>query len=332
MVRREGGELPSRTVMTYQVSPVLTDDQRVAYFNRFVREKFGDYAYLERKSLTKEREGKWGMLGGVSRPYYILDSENSFPHLRYDIIPEAFSIELSAEEDGIELRSISKRELRTIVESRIRSKTSKYESIILTIVKDNLSRINQIQSSHAPIIRIIQNLPELFEGKIDLENREFRKWQRYLPLFSNLEIVRDIGEMNFTMGDAYKGFEKKIYSSKRNLTDQDFVKLLFGYVIQYGSNYLNQYLNLTSSKPYISLANTFYLYASKIGHNFKTSIENFFNYYKESYGKTRFYTQFKSWVFQLDDVGILHTEDKNFVSGNKHIFERFNAELKSFQT
>ena len=130
------------------------------------------------------------------------------------------------------------------------------------------------------------------------------------------------------MGDAYKNFERTLNSYENNKVSMNLIEQLFGYVIQYGSPFLNKYLNLTASKPYIGLTNTFYYYASKIGEDFKTSIENLQAYYNEIYKRNGFYARFKFWVLQLEEVGILTAEKTDIVKGNSLIFNKINSAIR----
>ena len=133
------------------------------------------------------------------------------------------------------------------------------------------------------------------------------------------------------MGDAYKEFEKALSFNYEQLDRQKMIEHLFGYVIQYGSQYLSDYLNLTASKPYINLTNTFYYYASKIGkdlgRDFKTSIYNLQTYYREIYRRSGFYSSFKHWVLQLQSVGILRGVNGDVVGGNTEVYNKIVESL-----
>lgn len=323
--------MPKEIVVEYPIDSVDSDDRRLRYFNTFVKQNYGDYAYVDKGTMTKDGDAKWVILGGVAKPYFILENGQDFPHLRYDIVKEAFAVQLSAEENDIHVGGISRAELTKIVQRRIKSKTNKYEVIVLNSVKDKLARIPQIQVSHTPIIKIIQNLDKLFDGNIDLTQKEFSKWNRYLPLLSNLEIINYAGEGQFNMGEAYKAFERTLSRNEEYLDHQKMVENLFGYIIQYGSQYLSEYLNLTASKPYITLTNTFYYYASKIGkdlgRDFKTSIQNLQTYYKEIYKRSRFYSSLKHWILQLQSVDILRVINDDVVGGNSDIYNKIVESL-----
>lgn len=322
--------MPNESRATYQLIPPLSDQRRLEYFNRFAKERYGDFSYIDRKSLNRERDGEWVIMGGISRPYEINDVDSKFCHVRYDIVPEAFSIQLTVDENdaNVRLRGISRNELKRIVEKRIRGLTSKYEAIILDNVKDRLAQIPQIQASHTPIILIIQNLNDIFDRKIDLTKREYVKWGRYLPLFEDLEIIRPVGESMFTMGEAYKQFEKLLANADGILLRHKLVEELFGYVIMHGSQYLSQYLNLTATKPYIGLTSTFYRYASKLGRNFSTTVEDLFAYYKEFYRRTLPISRFRYWVSQLEKVEILNYSLQNRINGNEKILANIQSSIK----
>ena len=315
--------MPNEMRAVYRIVPPLTDERRLGYFNKFVKENYGDFTYIDKNSIEKERDSQWIIMGGVSRPYEIFDAGSEYPHVRYDVVPEAFSVELTVTEDDthVQLRGVSRKELRSIVNKRIKSQTSRYEAIVLDKVKDKLAQIPQIQTSHTPIILIMQSLNEIFDRNIDLRKREYAKWNRYFPLLEDLEVVKSVGDAQFTMGEAYKQFEKLLSNNDGVLWRQELVEHLFGYVIQNGSQYLSQYLNLTATKPYIGLTSTFYRYATILGRNFKTTIGDLQGYYKEFYRRDLPFSRFRYWVSQLDKVDILKVDQKETINGNESILQ-----------
>lgn len=319
-------------MMSYPIDSPITDEKRFHYFNRFISEKYGDYAYLDRESMEKERDGQWVVMGGVTRPYMIYEADSEYPHIRYDVVPEAFSLELSTDNDEVQLRGIARTVLKGIVEDQIKTRTSKYEAIVLDTVKGKLAKIHVIQTSHTPIIQIIDNLDAIFNGDIDLNRREYSKWNRYFPLLEDLEIISKIERDQFSMGNAYKDFERKIDNKNQRRSEKELIEEIFGYVIQYGSPFLNKYLGLTASKPYINLTNTFYYFASKIGKSFKTSVGNLQNYYNEIYRSNKSPHIFRHWVNQLEDVGIFTSDSNNIVKGDPEIFESINSQFSSHYT
>jgi len=84
---------------------IKTDDDITVLFNKFVKQNYGQFVYVDPKTLKKEYN-KWFIYVCVSSPYYIENSVGEYPSLKfYNII----SIEAISKGSFIEIRGIPRK-------------------------------------------------------------------------------------------------------------------------------------------------------------------------------------------------------------------------------
>jgi hypothetical protein len=87
---------------------IKTDDDIIVLFNKFVKENYGQFVYVDPKTLKKEYN-KWLIYVGVSSPYYIENMGEEYPSLKFNNISNIISIEAISKGSFIEIRGMHRK-------------------------------------------------------------------------------------------------------------------------------------------------------------------------------------------------------------------------------
>jgi len=83
-------------------------DDIIVLFNKFVKQNYGQFVYVDPNTLKKEYN-KWLINVGVSSPYYIENSAGEYPSLKFNNISNIISIEAISKGSFIEIRGMRRK-------------------------------------------------------------------------------------------------------------------------------------------------------------------------------------------------------------------------------
>lgn len=289
----------------------------LSIFNKFVKQNYGQFVYIDPSSLQYE-ENTYFIIGGVSTPYYVEEAGSEFPHLRFNTFKDVLSIEMELKQNSGLVTGISRNKLKEIIKKQEATRRKTLEYALLEVANDKFSKIPLIQVQHNPILEILKQMDSLVEKKQVLGVSENIKWSKYLKLLQDLDIITYEGS-DITYGQMYKSFENEILSVE-NKDKSELVQAIFKYVLNAGADYLTEYLHLTSTIPYLRSSATYYIKALKINKPIAMSREFLLQSYRDLYGLNPKQYKFYNWIDNLCDYKILEKE-KEGISGNVEIFE-----------
>jgi hypothetical protein len=87
---------------------INTNDDIIILFNKFVKENYGQFVYVDPKTLKREYN-KWYISVGISSPYYVENPVGEYPSLKFNNIHDIISIEAISKGSFIEIKGIPKK-------------------------------------------------------------------------------------------------------------------------------------------------------------------------------------------------------------------------------
>jgi hypothetical protein len=91
-----------------KITNIKTDEDIILFFNKFAKEKYGQFVYVDPKTLKREYN-KWYISVGVSSPYYIENPGEEYPSLKFNNIPNIISLEAISKGGYIEIKGIPRK-------------------------------------------------------------------------------------------------------------------------------------------------------------------------------------------------------------------------------
>ncbi|MGC9124337.1 MAG: hypothetical protein ACP5IB_09790 [Thermoplasmata archaeon] len=309
----------SRIIMEkIKIKEVPNKEFILSIFNNFVKQNYGQFVYIDPSSLQYE-DNTYFIIGGVSTPYYVEEAGSEFPHLRFNTFKDVLSIEMELKQNSILVTGISRNKLKEIIKKQEANRRKTLEYALLKVANDKFSKIPLIQVQHNPLLEILKLMDNIVEKKQILGVSEKIKWSKYLKLLHDLDIITYVGS-EITYGQMYKEFEKRIISVE-NKDKSELVNAIFNYVLDAGTDYLTEYLHLTSTMPYLRSSATYYIKALKINKPITMSKDFLLQSYRDLYRLNPKQYKFYNWIDNLCDYDILKKE-KEGISGNEEIFEK----------
>jgi len=87
---------------------IKTDDDITVLFNKFVKQNYGQFVYVDPETLKKEYN-KWYIFVGISSPYFIENLAGEYPSLKFNNISNIISIEAISKGSFIEIKGIPRK-------------------------------------------------------------------------------------------------------------------------------------------------------------------------------------------------------------------------------
>ncbi len=293
--------------------------------NKFVKESYGQFVFVDVKSLQKEQQNVFSVNGGASFPYYVEEAGLEYPHLRYNVINEVLSIEIEIKRDRAVLVGISRSKFRNIIKKQEAARRRTFEYLLLNAAKDRFSQISFIQVQHNPLLEVLRQINNIVEKKTPIGSFEQSKWDRYIKLLENLDVL-SVDDFGLNYGQMYKEFEARIMKKEKK-GKQELVQAIFDYVLDTGSQYLTEYLHLTSTMPFLRSSTSYYSTSMEMQKLVPMYVHSLLETYSSLYGLKPKPYKFENWIDMLSDkkVGILQRKD-GVISGDEEIFEKLERD------
>jgi hypothetical protein len=190
----------------------------------------------------------------------------------------------------------------------------KTEQLVLSSIYDKLSKIAMIRTTLNPIYVIIKNVYEggFYKETLNNMGQKRKKYEKYLQFLCDLKIIRE-NNGKYSEGNYFIELRKVLEKEDEEI----ILNKVFGLAIRDGKTYLLNNLKLNILKPFIRIANVYYLSSILIHDMLYITKENFLREYMNAYGvKVRELT-FNSQLDQLNRAGILN--EGKYISGKKEI-------------
>lgn len=192
------------------------------------------------------------------------------------------------------------------------------EKTLLSDIYSKLAQITQIQNSLNPIGTILNDLRINNESSIEklTRDRDEKRVVKYLEFLKSINLVElDNGKID--QGAQFMEFNKQL----KNKSLKELYDRLLTYVLQTGTDYLRDYLNLTSLTTYIRWTTSYYLPSSEVGNLLSFShnalMQNRSNIYRERYLSE---VKASSQITNLVHADILE-EDGKYLVGKENILK-----------
>jgi len=87
---------------------INTNENMIVLFNKFVKENYGQFVYVDPKTLKREYN-KWYISVGISIPYYVENPGEEYPSLKFNNIPNLLSLEAISKGTYIEIKGMPRK-------------------------------------------------------------------------------------------------------------------------------------------------------------------------------------------------------------------------------
>lgn len=302
--------------------------QLVEISNMFVKENYGQFAFVLPSSITKDGESAFTISCGISSPYYVYENNRKFPHLRFNVNKNLSSLGLELMDEEITVTGLSMQKLDQKAMIQEGKKRDLIESTILEVAREGFSRIPLIRVSHNQLLKLIRSIDELVRGVIPLDKTEFKKWPKYFELLQNLKIIRIEGDHEISYGQNYKEMERQILNSESR--KEDLVDTVFSYVIKYGGPYIANYVRITSIIPYLRSSASYYYFSTAAKRLINVDKKLLHDNYHSLYNKRPVFSSFEGWIEDLCHYGVLNNTDSS-IQGVPKIYQSLLSNLDRFE-
>lgn len=299
----------------------LKDEERldrvalVHFSNKFVKEHYGQFVSVKPSTMEEEHKGRFFINGIIEIPYLIDDAPGDERHLRFERFDDILSLSVSITGRKVYVEGSGPGDILSLVVKKRLEKARNLEHLLLEVAKDKFSQIPAVRTAHAPLIGIIESMDDIVRGRVDLEQKAYLKWKKYIPLLKSLRVIEENGG-KLDYGEEFKELEG-VVGRKENSTN--LTEMVFSYVLRNGRDYLADYLNLTATTPYLRTSYLYYNQAISIRRLMTLSIGNIREEFKRLYSRSYNLTRIRPWVYELSKTKVIQMVGEN-IKGNEEIF------------
>ena len=279
--------------------------------------------YISNEKKFKENDSQVFNIG-LHHPVFIENSKLEERIVRLLDFPDIFSVSIKKQKNKLLINLPEREDIAKRAESKILNLTFSVEKSLLKASYENLVNIPSVQNSMNAFSEILISLYK--NDKLDKKSiNEIRKSRgeertdKYLNLLENLEVIRK-NNTEYVCGNKFIQIQKI-------LENEDRIKLLkqtLSIILKDSYSYLTDYLNLTTIKPYLRWANSYYMNAFYSKKLMPMTADEIYSSFKVTYPdltrtkKVKFQNQLNNIV----EVDILQYEDNDYLTGTDKIYSQ----------
>ncbi len=271
--------------------------------NNFLHAKYGEFLSVDRTSIEK--------LGEINAyvDAYIPESIKSFDGNSYlTILKHVFYLGMDINDDICITHGPSIEIAENKIKNALEIYYNKNSEKLLRAGFDCFAKIPEIKMSATPVIEILRVIDEKREVILSKNKKAELKRINYFIEFSGTGLFNfeeKYGKVVIRPTDIYDNI-KKSYG-------------IFPYLLRERPGY---FYNVTSIKPYVRAAYSYYYFVALSGKLINMNVEEMIGKYIEIYSKKIDPVKFQNYLHELFDSGIL-IKNGNKISGSDSIFKAF---------
>jgi len=270
------------------------------YMNKFISSEYGNFLFINENSI--EKIDKINAYVNVYCPEII---NNYYFVKKYDNV---FFITADINNGKAIITGPDRINAIKLFNAKKNYEINNDENILIDAIYKDLSRIPEIKMALTPVIEIIRELNDKKILYLDITKTLDKKRLIY---FKNIE---DMDIFNYEI--KYNNYIIKPTDKFFTITKNDYNDL-FSYIFR--EKKFN-FVNLSSIKPYIRTAYSYYHIAMLVKNNITLDINDLINEYNNLYNKKTDIIKFKNYIDSLTEYNILLNENKK-IEGNEDILK-----------
>ncbi|MCL4379666.1 MAG: hypothetical protein M1160_03570 [Candidatus Marsarchaeota archaeon] len=287
-----------------------------------MRHRLGHGIFISQKPDSKQAYG----VVGLCIPEIIDDSKTNkriVKVLKFDSIG-TFEIKKEREEYDVLLPRFA--ELYKNVTMRTNILIANVETSLLEKTYEQLLQIPSIQNAVTPMRVILNDIRTRNEFNFNEFKRErgAKKAIQYMEFLKDLDLIR-IENGKIVGGNQFIEFEKDLKSKG----GKEMFDRLLAYILKNGLPYINEYLHLTSIKPYIKWVASYYFPSAEAGKLLSLNrlglIQNFANIY--NMGVLPPHSTASNQIGYLVDYAKIFDEESGYLIGNEDVLKNVSQKI-----